>query len=198
MKLSLKDIMRDALFTNLVVNSAKVKSDDIVHKAQEAADELLAETHHKCDTAADAYLLKQQLSTDYAQSCAVAIQSAKEELFAYRTQLVEEMFAEVQERLCAFSSGDAYGAWLVRRAVHCAKHAGTTHAPTIFLRKEDMCFTQDILSALPSVLIEQDEGIRIGGLKMRSGNRLYDESLDAALLNERLAFTQCSPLTQQL
>jgi hypothetical protein len=46
--------------------------------------------------------------------------------------------------------------------------------------------------ALPGCRVRAEESIGLGGLRLQSGRLLYDMTLDAALADEREAFTRGS------
>ena len=66
-----------------------------------------------------------------------------------------------------------------------ARHPGEA---TVYLRTADLAH-KTALSAVCAA-VEADDSIRLGGLKFRQGQRMYNETLDARLSLEQEAFLQ--------
>lgn len=109
----------------------------------------------------------------------------------YRSQLVNGLFAEMEEALEEYTGTPAYAQRvadaLARRAPEISGKC------TVRLRRADEALLAPVVKkALPSADIAVDGSIRLGGVKLETQHILYDETLDFAAAAERAAFlTRC-------
>ena len=105
----------------------------------------------------------------------------------YRSQLVNGLFAEMEEALEEYTGTPAYAQRvadaLARRAPEISGKC------TVRLRRADEALLAPVVKkALPSADIAVDGSIRLGGVKLETQHILYDETLDFAAAAERAAF----------
>ena len=118
-------------------------------------------------------------------------QDNRKKLLVYRSQLVNGLFAEMEEALEEYTGTPAYAQRvadaLARRAPEISGKC------TVRLRRADEALLAPVVKkALPSADIAVDGSIRLGGVKLETQHILYDETLDFAAAAERAAFlTRC-------
>lgn len=185
----------NASFTDAVLEGARSKAAQIVEDAENARRQALSQAQAQCKKA-DYNLIKKQHMLESRRSEASAKQDARRELLRYREELVQEMLAEVQQQLAAFTASEKYGPWLQSglRAL-LAKLPATGGEKNLYLREADMPLAPLLQQMEPGIVVQHAEEISLGGFKLAAGNVLYDETLDAALQAERQKFIQNSGLS---
>ena len=106
----------------------------------------------------------------------------------YRSQLVNGLFAEMEEALEEVHRTLPLtpSAWRTRwPGAHRKFPANARYACAVPMRR---CWPPVVKKALPSADIAVDGSIRLGGVKLETQHILYDETLDFAAAAERAAF----------
>ncbi|NLW78118.1 MAG: hypothetical protein GXY32_01730 [Ruminococcaceae bacterium] len=187
------ELQRETLFKDAVLNAAEDKAMEIIADAQKASAQMLEDAKHAGDAAGHEQMTA-NLQQNAEREHSAAMQSIKRELLQTRRQLVDELFAEVEQRLADFVAGKTYGAWL---ASSLKKHAGLDAGKdgiVVYLRPQD-AGDPAVLEALPGCRVEADASIRLGGARVSNGRVLFDDTIDAALEAEKTNFYQTSKLT---
>lgn len=124
------------------------------------------------------------------RTVASAKQQNRQKLLVYRNQLVNGVFAEVEENLIQFCETPAYAEYLAKTAAHFAPQVAG--GGTVRLRAADFQHKPLLSELLPACNFELDPTIRIGGIKFGTAHVLYDETLDDKLRSQRSDFlTRC-------
>lgn len=185
---------RETIFKDAVLSAAETQRMEIIGDAQRQSNETLQAARAACGQA-DEKLLLAAMDQAAEKEHSAAVQAARRQLLQHRAQLVDGLFEEVEERLAAFAKSKKYPGWLAARLKARAPALEKGAQPVICLRKEDEKHGAALKKALPKARLQQDAGIRLGGLKVSDGKRLYDETLDAALAEEMERFYKESKLT---
>ncbi|MDL2294698.1 hypothetical protein LJC60_08765 [Ruminococcaceae bacterium OttesenSCG-928-D13] len=189
------EMRRETIFKDAVLSAAEAKSMQIIGEAQRTAAGQLAEAQAACEEA-DHDAIKSALAPDNEREHSTALQLARQELLRHRAGLVESLFADVEKQLDRFAESPEYPRWLVCKLTETAGNAQNGSEIEIYMRKDDMKFKNNLLAAASAgAKIAEDETIRLGGIKVRVGKRLYDCTLDDALRLEREQFEETSGMT---
>lgn len=173
-------------FEASVVAAAKAQAQHIIDDAKrqgEAQFDALMEGHR-----GDPLIpYRAEARNRLARKMAAVKQDNRKKLLVYRSQLVNGLFAEMEEELEAYTKTPAY-AQQVEQVL-------TRHAPdltsgcTVHLRRADEALLAPVVKkVLPDAGITADASIRLGGVKIETAHIMYDETLDFAAAAERTAF----------
>lgn len=187
MNYSQLELQRETIFKDAVIKGAEQKAKAIIKRAENDGKQQIKQAMLSCEEA-DHGLVTARLSQDTAKQMGALSHKARRDLLEYRAQLVEAVFAEIQADLLAFTQQAEYVQWL---AAHLAPHKEFLQAAkkaVVYLRKEDMPLVPQLQQLLPGVSFEPDIAIHIGGCKASDGRRLYDETIDAAMKEEKQRF----------
>lgn len=114
----------------------------------------------------------------------------KKAVLAHRCELIERLFADIENSLCAFAVSDEYERWLKKAVSEAQEIFGDDAVVSVCPRDEALA--KKILGEAPRV----DASIRIGGIRAHNskGTLAGDYTLDKALEDERLAFSDNAQL----
>ena len=177
-------------FEDSVIEAAKTQAQRIIDDARRQGDanfDKLMEGHR-----GDPLIpYREEAKNRLARKMASVKQDNRKKLLVYRSQLVNGLFAEMEEALEEYTGTPAYAQRvadaLARRAPEISGKC------TVRLRRADEALLASVVKkALPSADIAVDGSIRLGGVKLETQHILYDETLDFAAAAERAAFlTRC-------
>ena len=177
-------------FEDSVIEAAKTQAQRIIDDARRQGDanfDKLMEGHR-----GDPLIpYREEAKNRLARKMASVKQDNRKKLLVYRSQLVNGLFAEMEEALEEYTGTPAYAQRvadaLARRAPEISGKC------TVRLRRADEALLAPVVKkALPSADIAVDGSIRLGGVKLETQHILYDETLDFAAAAERAAFlTRC-------
>ena len=168
-------------FEDSVIEAAKTQ-------AQRIIDDARRQEGHRGDPLIP---YREEAKNRLARKMASVKQDNRKKLLVYRSQLVNGLFAEMEEALEEYTGTPAYAQRvadaLARRAPEISGKC------TVRLRRADEALLAPVVKkALPSADIAVDGSIRLGGVKLETQHILYDETLDFAAAAERAAFlTRC-------
>ncbi len=178
------ELHRETLFKDAVLNAAETKGMEIIAEAQTKSAEELAKAR-KLGAHADHDAILARVSRETEKDYSLHAQQERRKLLSYRGELVDQLFSDVEKRLAAFTETKEYDAWLLSRA---ERHAELGPGVVWLARGADIGRLEKAAKKAGAGL-EEDASIRLGGIRLRSGARLYDETFDAALRAERERFT---------
>lgn len=188
------DLKRETLFKDAVLSQAEARSMEIIAAAGRRRAEALNAARASCELA-DPALISARLSREARQRFAAISGEAHRELLAWREGLVADLFADVEKRLAAFTQTDEYAGWLLAKL---EKHRDFTKQDGegifLVLREEDAPLAGKLQSALPKAEIVYALDIRLGGVRISNGKMMHNETLDAAMDDQRQAFYQSGKL----
>ena len=120
---------------------------------------------------------------------------SRRQIFLRREEIEDEVFDEAKRRLSEFTKTGEYPALLRRSADRLAQRI-REETIYIFLRPDDMQFGELIKEADPRIVIKEDPGIEIGGLKSENGDHtiIFDDTLGSRLQSRREWFEEHSGL----
>ncbi len=135
---------------------------------------------------------KTEIEASLRRKVASEKQENMKKLLVYRKQLVNGLFAQCKESLEQFAATQEYISFCINCIAKHIKNDGANH--TVLLKQEDTLPIEQIQKQWPAALLQTDSSIKIGGVKVRYNNILYNETLDRRLEDERELFVQRSNL----
>lgn len=187
------ELKRETIFKDSVLSQAEAHSMEIIADAGRQRAKALEDAYASCE-AADPELIAARLSREAERRFAAISGEAHRDLLAWREGLVGELFAEVEKRLAAFAATDDYAAWLLAQIEKHRDFAGDGSGITLQLREDDKGQADRLQRALPRASVEYAIDIRLGGVRISNGKILYDETLDAAMEDQKQAFYESGEL----
>ena len=161
-----------AQFSDSVLDAARQQAENILAEAKVQADEKYA-TIVGVQRTDPLESYRAEARAKLERELAAARQENRKKLLGYRGQLVNALFAEVEENLAAYVETPAYVEWVVN-IVRAHVNADPENC-VIGVRAGD----EDRL---------RPANIRFGGVKVRKGRLLFDETLDDAIRTQRTKF----------
>ena len=133
-----------------------------------------------------------RISAQYRKEVSKCDYEMKKAVLNHRNELINEFFAETEEKLRKFALSEEYGAYLKRSLEAVRSAIALDSATLIYARPQDV----DIVRALTSCEVTADNSIRLGGLRAvcRNKNVFCDATLDNALEDEKKAFIEKTEL----
>ena len=135
---------------------------------------------------------KIRLQEDTNRRLSHSVMDIEAQLAQKRSQVTDEVIGACEEKLAAFVAGPEYSAYLKESARALLKmlHAETAE---FYARPEDVKAAEAAVPAGCSV--QPDEGIRLGGLRAKTGAVEADDTLDVKLDAQKDWFLQNSGMS---
>lgn len=112
----------------------------------------------------------------------------KKGLFTEREQIKEKVFEKVRKKLHDFNKSDEYKVFLENSIKALTDYI--TSDSVIYSRTEDVETLKNFVSCEVSV----DDEIKLGGVKLKTQNTVFDDTLDTRLQNQNKWFEENSNL----
>ena len=186
-------------FDDSVMAAARRQAEAIVEsarrQAQEEYDAQVAE--RRTDPVV---LYRAEAAMRLARQAAAAKQENRRKLLVYRSQLVNALFAELEENLQAYTQTAAYlaaqKARMGRLAARLAEDGVQGRPCTGYVRRDERRDVRDAAAAaFPGCTVCEAPDIRLGGFRLQAGRLLYDATLDYCDGVQRQAFLSRCGLT---
>lgn len=177
---------------------ASLEEEKILAEAKELEDE--AYNQIKMDAKKDAQALLNKELAEISSNASVEASLSQEEktkkLVAKRDEYVKTIFNEAKDKLIAFVNSDDYKKYLIDHMKNIGELYQMENS-VLYLRKEDLVLSDELVKAygIDLAVMESDK-INIGGfmIENKAANIVVDESLDAALENQKDWFYKSSGL----
>ena len=112
----------------------------------------------------------------------------RKKLLERRARLAEGVFADAERKIAAFTESADYEPFVINSVKSAAAALGEGER-TVFVRQQDMHLADAIKSAA-DCSVEMSDDIVLGGIMMKCGRLIADDTLDARLERERSAFRE--------
>lgn len=112
----------------------------------------------------------------------------RKKLLERRARLAEGVFADAVRKIAAFTESADYEPFVINSVKSAAAALGEGER-TVFVRQRDMHLADAIKSAA-DCSVEMSDDIVLGGIMMKCGRLIADDTLDARLERERSAFRE--------
>ena len=116
----------------------------------------------------------------------------KKSFLVRREKYMNELFSELEKKLTEFRSTEKYGEYLKNAYESAVKDFG---APDIAYCMKDE--NELVASVFPSLSVEEDDSVKLGGIIFRKGNLLLDFSFNSRLEKERSDFINSGKLRSE-
>lgn len=155
---------------------------------EKAETEVLEETYHTIQNNIE------KIRSEAARRVSKTEYETRMELLKEREALVSGVFSQIEEKITLFIQSEAYSRFLVDV---CKKTAELFSTPCdLLLRQEDLHYSEKLISLFkPGSKAEATAKIKYGGVLIRSEGRIYDQTLDQRLTDEKKEFAEKSGLT---
>ncbi len=173
-------------FTDAIVDAAiaqsKTITDELREKQQEMIDRAEAEISAEAERYKNAKIA--EIMAREGRRVNSKMTDNKHTLLQYREDCATETFSQVKEKIVRFTSSEDYLPHLKKLLQKAIDALGYGFSAEVYLRREDMHFADELLSAASGVSLAFKEGnFALGGLTVvcPSMGRRVDMSFDAAL-----------------
>ena len=157
--------------------------------AKHEADLILSEAEARCRADAERTIraAKAKITAKYQKRISQVGYRGKTALLSRRQALLLQLFAELRERLAAFTETSDYAAWMAKLLKSRADADAAEGEAVILLRAQDMHMQEQLAAAFGRpCAFRQDDSILLGGLSVVSadGRRCENHTLDEALSSQ--------------
>lgn len=123
-------------------------------------------------------------------------EESRRKLTALRTSLCDAVFAEAREKLLAFRATPQYKDLVLKSVRNAAEMLSGDDTAEIFICRADEGFAEEIKSAFGAPCeVQAAADIALGGVRVRAGNYLIDDTLDKRLSAQKTWFLENSGLS---
>lgn len=177
---------------------ANLEEEKILSEAKELEEEAYNQIKAEAKKDAEALLAKElvEISSSASVEASLSQEEKTKKLVNKRDEYVTNIFKEAKEKLVAFAASEDYQKYLVEHIEKIGKLYQMEDS-TLELREEDMRYKDELVKAYGLNLeVEVSDKIKIGGfiIENKATNVVVDESLDAALENQKDWFYKTSGL----
>lgn len=178
-------------FDDSVMAAAQRQADAIVadgkKQAEEAYEKLVAQ--QRTDPVV---LYRAEARAKLERAVASAKQENRKKLLIYRGQLVNALFAEVEENLQSYVGTPAYARDQAARMAELISACGAepnARVRAVYVRRGEVQAVRDAAQKnFPGCEVREAADIRLGGFRVETGHVLYDLTLDHSDEAQREAF----------
>lgn len=169
---------------------AQNTADEIIHNAEDKKKELLksAEDEYLEEVFKSSQAEIKKIKADYLKNISHLRFEIKQEKFSYRTNLINEMFGSLKQKLIDFTNTQAYHEYLVKSLKKAENTHNITNSSIVSVKRDDM--DNAYLKELFGERLVEDRTIEIGGMTIfyPTANLFCDFTLDSALKREKEEF----------
>lgn len=116
----------------------------------------------------------------------------KKSFLVRREKYMNELFSDLEKELTEFRSTEKYGEYLKNAYESAVQEFG---APDLAYCMKDE--KELVASVFPSLSVEEDDSVKLGGIIFRKGNLLLDFSFNSRLEKERSDFINSGKLRSE-
>jgi vacuolar-type H+-ATPase subunit E/Vma4 len=161
----------------------------LAERAEAESAAILAETQARCEAEAEREITaaKARIDSKYKKRLSQVGYRGKTTLLSRRQTLLLGLFAELRERIAAFTESERYQSWMESLLKNKQPEPGAT----ILLRAADMHMQEALRRAAGTeVSFREDRAIQLGGLSVLSadGRRCVNHTLDDAFAGQYRGF----------
>ncbi|MDR0984830.1 MAG: hypothetical protein LBL93_07535 [Ruminococcus sp.] len=144
-----------------------------------AENDGLTDSYNKLQSAENAVKYKVMQDTALSES------EFKSKVLSFRKELTSKLFDEVLEKIKEFTASDRYVKYLARLL------DGVKDGAVILVREADIKFKPDIEKITGKTFdFEPDATIHLGGISVKNGTHIENNTIDRALVDEKKNFTK--------
>ncbi len=182
-------------FLKTVTDFADAQCSDLEYKAQSFKDENIISYQKKAEQKSKEYIDYEvsRIKTTVNKTISDYEAEKRSALISLRTQITEDVFSQVIEKITEFRSSADYEAFLLRSAQSLKSEIGDD--ATILISTDDMKYAEKITSATQCI-VKQDDTIELGGLRAINTDEtiIIDDTLENRLNAEHQDFIKKSNL----
>ncbi len=176
-------------FVNAITYEVNDRRSQIEQNSQHDVNEQLK--------AAESKILKEVYTIVERKSAEIRAQMGRElsaqmnelrrSLLQRRQELADGVFKAVEEKIISFTQSSEYEQFIIKTAKKAV--AALDGECTVFLREQDMKYAAAVTAAVSCAVVPSNS-IVFGGVMVRSGNLIADDTLDARFAEEKAAFRE--------
>ncbi len=188
-----KNTARLELFRQAIETQADAEAAEITRQAEEKFSTLAKEKSERSANEALSEIKAERgrISAKFKKEISRCDFDMKKAVLAHRSELIEQLFADIREKLSDYTKIPAYTDYL-RAAADKAKESLGGDGTVLHARAADI----DALKAVTDLPAEQDNSIEIGGITAENSaaGLFVDYTLDSRLAEEKTRFSGRSEL----
>lgn len=181
---------RYSQFTQAVLEAAEREAAALITGAEkEKADLLRAGVH---SVAEDEYKkLTAKAEHWRSQTAAEISQKEKKDLLIYRDSLTDRLMQTVLAKCNEFTCSAAYKTYLQNK-LQALSSVYAEDQSVLYVSAKDEALLIELCKTIKNISVEVDTDIVVGGFCLACKNKIYDETLDTGLIEEKERFlTYC-------
>lgn len=168
-------------FIDAVNRSTEAKAAQAEQAAEQEAEQCIREAEAQCkaEAARTVAAAKSKITAKYQKQMSQVGYQGKTAFLSRRQELLTSLFADLREKLTAFTKTAEYAQWLKKLLADSKPESGAV----ILMREADLALKDTLADAAGAdVTFRADPSVLIGGLSVLSadGRRCYNHTLDEA------------------
>ena len=172
-----------------VTRSTEQQAAAIAERAEEEAAAILAEAQARCSAEAEREITaaRSRIDTKYKKRLSQVGYRGKTSMLSRRQTLLLGLFAELRNRIEAFTGSADYQTWMEQLLQKSSPESGSV----ILLRAADLHMQETLKKAAGTeISFREDAAIQLGGLSVLSadGRRCVNHTLDEAFAGQYRGF----------
>ncbi len=173
-------------FKQIVLAQAAAERDALEKEIAEEREKRIteAEARIKRETEAATLARANVISGESGREISRRVLDIKRTIASHREEMSKTVFAEVREKLIAFTKTDEYLPHLKKLYAEAVEALGNPYDSVVYLRPQDMDYARELNAVLPGRFVQFREGdFVLGGLIVDCESKLLraDQSYDTAL-----------------
>jgi len=185
-------IIKTETFKDSVQKKAEAEISRILEAAKKEGESIVAKSREDCmrlsfETVASR---SAQIARDAGRRTARANAEAERMVLHKRAETVGAFFAEIREKLAAFTESPEYAGFFERRLEQSFKEKNIYNWVIVYVREKDMRLAEQFADKYPGLHVQPSEEIVLGGfiLFFQKERQYLDKSLDRFLEREKENF----------
>lgn len=173
-------------FTNNVVQEATMETERALRALEEKKAAALATTEDEAKLEAIRHIKAEtgRIRAEAGRQVSRHLMDCKREIYLRRSQIAQEVFDKVTQRIHTFTSSPDYPEYLERQLTESVRRFGLVSSVAVSLREEDMGWADQLAQAVkPIAAVFQAGEFTLGGLiaECEEIGQCIDGSYDTAL-----------------
>ena len=193
----LQDDQKYSKFVAAITREANENREALEKQTQAYKDQKIKKARQAALEAYNAQIERQSamIHEDFGRTLSQKELEVRKKLFLKRDEIKTSVFDQARQQLVAFTETADYPSFLTRCMQSILTEFPDTQGAVVFLRTCDLQYSDTISHAVQiSCSFTADDTIQLGGLKVRLGDIIADDTLDTRLASQSQWFEEHSGL----
>lgn len=193
----LQDDQKYSKFVAAITREANETREALEKQTQAYKDQKIKKARRAAQNAYNAQIERQSamIHEDFGRTLSQKELEVRKKLFLKRDEIKTSVFNQAKQQLSAFTETADYPSFLIRCMQTILSEFPDAQSAVVFLRTCDLQYSDTISRAVQvPCTFTADDTIQLGGLKVRLGDIIADDTLDTRLASQSQWFEEHSGL----